>query len=160
MAILGYLADLIPLYKNSDKNIYKGLEYLKKLSSKNFKGVKPGYPVKDEFGGKTIFAIHQVYEAKDPSQAKLEGHKAYIDIQFIFSGTEMIYLAQRKDCRENTGYDKEKDVQFFKAKAWSTLILRPGMAAIFYQHDLHAPSLSVGKKGIIKKSVIKVAVGR
>jgi YhcH/YjgK/YiaL family protein len=160
MAVLGYLADLLPLYKKGDKNIYKGLVYLKKLSAKNFEGVKPGQPVKDEFGGKNIFAVHQAYAAKDSSQAKFEGHKAYIDIQFIFSGTEMIYLAQQKDCREGTDYDKEKDIQFFKVKAWSMLVIKPGMAAIFYPQDIHAPSLSSGTRGMIKKSVIKVAAGR
>jgi YhcH/YjgK/YiaL family protein len=160
MAILGYLADLFPLYNKSDKNIYKGLVYLKKLSTKTFDGVKPGQPVKDEFGGKNIFALHQVYLPKDPSQGKLEGHKAYIDIQFIFSGTEMIYLAQRKDCRKETPYNKKKDIQFFKAKAWSVLELKPGMVAIFYPQDIHAPSLSAGAKGIIRKSVVKVALRR
>jgi len=160
MAVFGYLYDLLPLYKKGDKNIYKGLVYLKKLSAKDFKGVKPGQPVKDEFGGKTIFAIHQAYAAKNPTQAKFEGHKAYADIQFIFSGTEMIYLAQRKDCCENTVYDREKDIQFFKAQAWSTLVLKPGMAAIFYPQDIHAPSLNAGAKGAIQKSVVKVAAGR
>ena len=157
MAVLGYLADLLPLYKESDKNIYKGLLYLKKLSAKKFKGIEAGQPVKDEFGGKKIFAIHQAYLPKYPSQARFEGHKAYIDIQFIFSGRETIYLAQRKDCRKDTDYDKKKDIQFFKAKAWSMLVFKPGMAAIFYPQDIHAPSLSAGAKGMVKKSVIKIA---
>ena len=157
MAVLGYLADLLPLYKKGDKNIYKGLVYLKKLSAKTFNSVKSGRPVKNEFGGKKIFAIHQVYSPKDPVQAKFEGHKAYIDIQFIFSGGEIIYLAQRKDCRKDTLYDKEKDIQFFKAKAWSVLALKPGMAVIFYPQDIHAPSLSAGAKGIVKKTVVKIA---
>jgi len=160
MAVLGYLAELLPLYKQSDKNIYTGLVYLKKLIVKDFEGVKAGRPVKDEFSGKKIFAIHQAYAPKDPAQAEFEGHRAYVDIQFIFSGREMIYLAQQKDCRRDTVYDKKRDIQFFKAKTWSTLVLSQGMAAIFYPQDIHAPSLNAGAKGMVKKSVVKVALER
>lgn len=156
MAVFGYLDELLPLYKGKDKNIYKGLLYLKNISAKTFKMVRADKPHKDEFCGKKIFAINQCYLPKDHSQAKFEGHEAYIDIQFIFSGCEEIYLVSRCDCQKETVYDKEKDIQFFKSKVWSSIYLKPGMAAIFYRQDIHAPSLNCGIKGIIKKSVVKV----
>lgn len=96
--------------------------------------------------GAAIFAVYQTYTSKFPKHVKIEGHQKYIDIQFIFDGTEHILLAT------------EKDVVFPKCGDYLWAKLRAGEAAILYPEDLHGLGYCADSLALAKKIVVKVSV--
>ena len=157
MAIIGYSEEII---KNSkfNKAIKTGLEYLYKLKETDFGNISLNDKVVIELSGNKIFTVNSVYRTKNHSEQKFEGHRKYIDLQFIFSGEEIIRISSIKNSHAISGYDPEKDVQFFDARSYSTLLMKSGMIAIFYPDDIHAPGLDNKNTCLIKKSVIKIRI--
>lgn len=91
---------------------------------------------------------------KTKEQAKLETHNAFIDIQIPLSGIEVMGYTAAKDCiPANAPYNAEKDITFFDGQADSYIPVKPGMFAIFFPQDEHAPGISPDG---VKKVIIKV----
>lgn len=91
---------------------------------------------------------------KTKEQAKLETHNAFIDIQIPLSGTEVMGYTAAKDCLPTDApYSVEKDITFFDGLADSYIPVKPGMFAIFFPQDGHAPGIS--PEGV-KKIIVKV----
>lgn len=143
----------------SDKNLIKALDFLLDANNKNvFSEVKPGQNKTVEIEGRKIYAIFQEYETKWPNDVKIEAHKKYIDIQYIESGNERMFLSSYNHIKEENTYNQEKDVLFPKVDFYWQIILKEGTAAIFYPEDLHGPCCSLDKPAYVKKIVIKVEV--
>ena len=95
-------------------------------------------------------------ELKQPEDARLEVHNAYIDIQVPMSGAESFGVKPRRECREpDDEYDAEKDILFYKDKDWTTVTVNPGEAITFDPDTAHAPLIGIGK---IHKAIFKVKV--
>lgn len=157
MALVGSLKVLKQQTQKS--RLIAAIEYLENTDIKTeFKDVSAGNNKIIELNGKTIFAIYQTYESKPHNEIKVEGHKKYIDIQYIFEGNEQILLASPSDILKEDNYNEEKDIYFPKIKAYSIVQLKPGDGAILFPEDLHGPGYCVQEPGSIKKIVIKVAV--
>lgn len=91
---------------------------------------------------------------KTKEQAKLETHNAFIDIQIPLSGTEVMGYTPGANCvPAHAPYDAEKDITFFEGVAESYIPLQPGMFAIFFPQDGHAPGIT--PEGV-KKIIVKV----
>lgn len=91
---------------------------------------------------------------KTKEEAKLETHNVFIDIQIPLSGTEVMGYTAAKDCTPaNAPYSAEKDITFFEGAADSYIAVKPGMFAIFFPQDGHAPGIS--SEGV-KKIIVKV----
>lgn len=91
---------------------------------------------------------------KTKEQAKLETHNAFIDIQIPLSGTEVMGYTVAKDCvPTDAPYNAEKDITFFDGLADSYIAVNPGMFAIFFPQDGHAPGISPDG---VKKIIVKV----
>jgi YhcH/YjgK/YiaL family protein len=99
-----------------------------------------------------------VYETKPVIQARFEAHRRYIDIQTIWSGEELIYVSGLKGLKSLAPYDSEKDIEFFSFLGSAALLMKPGIAAVLFPSDAHAPSILSGKSGIVAKTVVKVRV--
>lgn len=108
-----------------------------------------------ELRGRDLFVKIAQTKPKKKEDAKLEGHERYIDIQIPLSDTEIMGYASVKHCVPLDSYDAEKDVTFFEGLADSYIAVTPGMFAIFFPQDGHAPEIST--KGV-KKAVIKVRI--
>lgn len=157
MAISGTVKTLI---KQCDKlKFYKALQYLQATNlNEMFKLVSDDKPHVVEIDQKSIFAIFQSYETKELELAKMEGHKKYIDIQYIHSGIEQILVSPLSRIIKDAPYDEEKDLFFPKVADYSNIRLSSGMGCILYPEDLHAPCISVDAPSRVEKIVIKVAV--
>ena len=95
---------------------------------------------KYELDGKALYASVQEYTTKLPQDGKLEGHRNYIDIQYIVSGQERIDLVDIAKAQEKTAYDPVKDVQFYQDAGISgTYRLEAVDYGIFFPQDLHKP---------------------
>jgi YhcH/YjgK/YiaL family protein len=131
-----------------NKRLKAGLEY---LSQTDFFDMENGrYDIiKDE-----VFAIVQDYQTKD--EGKLEGHRKYIDIQYIVKGIEKIGFATKVNQQPVTDYDN--DIEFYDDRADMFIPMRENDFAIFYPQDLHMPCIKFNSNDYVKKVVVKVAV--
>ena len=87
-------------------------------------------------------------------EAKLETHNQFIDIQIPLSGVEVMGYTAREDLPE-ADYDADKDISFYPGLAESYIPVKPGMFAIFFPQDAHAPGVSPDG---VKKVIVKVLV--
>ncbi|WP_072530820.1 YhcH/YjgK/YiaL family protein [Bacteroides ilei] len=91
---------------------------------------------------------------KTKEEAKLETHNDFIDIQIPLSGVEVMGYTPREELPEEE-YNVEKDITFYKGLANDYLTIKPGMFAIFFPQDGHAPGIT--PEGV-KKVIVKVRV--
>ena len=96
---------------------------------------------KTELKGKDLLVNIAQTKPKTKEEAKLETHNEFIDIQIPLSGTEVM------------GYNAEKDITFFEGLAETYVAVKPGMFAIFFPQDGHAPGITPDG---VKKVIVKV----
>lgn len=111
---------------------------------------------KYEILGDRVYAMVAHESGRKASDAQMEGHRKYIDIQYIISGDESMGWAPREDLANSVDYDEEKDLEFFEGEPESLIRVPPGSFAVFLPSDAHLPLIG---KGPIHKVVVKVAVG-
>ncbi len=140
------------LYFGAHKNFEKAFDFIKTAINEN-------YPVgKYELDGTDLYAFVQEYTSKLQSDAKNEGHRNYIDIQFVILGEEVIEVCDKNSSQIKTEYNPEKDVEFyFDAEKPTSCILNSGEYAILFPHDIHKPGIALnGNQVSVKKVVVKV----
>ena len=158
MAIYGTL-DLLKAQAKEEALLLKGIAYLQTVDmAKIFSEVSPGNNKKIEVEGDDIFAIFQEYDSKTAYDFMFEGHKKYIDIQFVYAGDEHMHVAGIDDITEEAAYDSERDLYFPKVGKWSTFLLAPGKGCILYPDDMHSPGNAIYTPCRVKKVVVKVKV--
>lgn len=89
---------------------------------------------------------------KTKEQARLETHRDFIDIQIPLSGTEVMGYTPAADLPD-AEYNAEKDITFYEGLAESYIDVKPGMFAIFFPQDGHAPGVT--ETGV-RKVIVKV----
>ena len=157
MAIFGSINDIV---KNVhfNKRIVDGLDYIAALTSDAFSGLKEGDSQKISLDGDRLFALNQIYKTRPVDQAKFEGHRKYIDLQYVFEGIETIRYSSLSDCRPQSDYEEKNDVQFFTSDFFTPIAMKAGSVCILYPEDIHAPGVLLDTRGIVKKSVVKVLI--
>ena len=95
-------------------------------------------------------------KGRTPDEAILETHVKMIDIQIPLDGPETYGYTPL--CRlPETPYNEEKDItKYGDLMAESFVDCQPGMFAIFFPQDGHAPCISMNPE--IKKAIFKVKV--
>ena len=142
------------IYAGLGKEFEAGFAFLKHAVAED---LAPG---KYEIDGDALYASVQEYVTFPDEGRVYEGHKKYIDLQFIVSGTERLEIVDIARAEETTPYDESIDAAFFAPEATpTTLILQASDFAIFYPHDLHRPGLRASGEGVpVKKIVVKIAI--
>ncbi len=113
-------------------------------------------PGRIELDGGDVYINVVEPEGKDKSEAVLETHDEYIDIQFPLLGEETFAWKSRSDLTNIRGeYDMKDDIAFYTDEAAFCFTLHPGEFAVFFPHDGHAPCIGRGK---MKKAIAKVKV--
>lgn len=113
-----------------------------------------------EIDGDRVFALMQSYQTKAmQNDALFEGHRNYIDIQYIVEGEEVIYWMPTDHLTPTTLYDGAKDVWLcqYTFNDATRVILSAGQLAVLFPEDAHAPTHSVVAPTFVRKIVIKVA---
>jgi YhcH/YjgK/YiaL family protein len=109
-----------------------------------------------EIDGDRLFCIISKGPGRSRSEAKLEAHRKYIDIQYVITGKDEMGFRPTADCKLiDTSYDAEKDIEFFNDQPYSWTQVPAGSFVIFFPQDAHAPLVSSGE---IHKAVLKIAV--
>ena len=135
------------IYYKISENLRQGFEWLEK---NNLVSLEDG---KYEIDNDNVYASIQTYETKE--DAKYEAHRNYIDIQYMIKGVEKIGVTDLKKCSTCIEYDLE----FFNINCDDEyLALQEGQFMVFFPTDAHKPSITLNKKEVVKKVVVKVAV--
>lgn len=164
MAIFGSLATL-RAQVGADSKFEAAFRYLDELftngsaANQRIQRVGEGKTERIELAG-GAFAMEQVYRSKPRSEGIFESHRAYIDVQVIFEGAEVIEVNDIAGLDLKEDRTPASDVLLYHVPADCTeLKLYPGDAAILYPVDGHMPQIALGESKLIRKTVIKVPVG-
>lgn len=108
-----------------------------------------------EVDNRNVYAMVARTQGRNIDEGLLEGHRQYIDIQYVIAGDESMGWHNRVGLRNATEYDTEKDLEFFEGKPASIFRVPPSSFAIFYPEDAHLPLIG---SGAIHKIVVKIAI--
>lgn len=109
-----------------------------------------------ELAGPELYAMVMRNPGRPRSEALLEVHRRYIDIQLVLAGHDEMGWRALSDCRQSDGpYNAEKDYELFRDTPESWVAVPAEHLAIFFPDDAHAPLVGSGE---IHKVVVKVAV--
>jgi YhcH/YjgK/YiaL family protein len=132
-----------PLFK-------KAFDFLKNT---DFTKIRDGKVTTDD---PRLFFSFSSIKGKEATDAKIETHVKYIDIQTPITGEEsMGWKAGNELAAILHPYDEEKDVAFYADTCTTYVKLHPGQFAIFFPEDGHAPGIG---QGDIRKIIAKIAV--
>ena len=124
------------------------VEFLKKNDLNVMEDGK--YPIK----GKDLFLNLTTAKGKAPDEAEVETHVKMIDIQMPLDGPEKYGYTPLCNLPEEE-YNAEKDVTMYPGlMAESFIDCQPGMFAIFFPQDGHAPCITMAPE--IRKAIFKV----
>lgn len=141
--------DNLEKYASLNPLFAKAVEFLRNTDLK----AQPAGKV--ELDGKNLVVNFSVAKGKTKEQAQLETHKKFIDIQIPLSCTEV--MGYTPACNLPQGeYNAEKDITKFAIPSESYIAVNPGMFAIFFPQDGHAPCIS--DEETIQKVIVKVLV--
>lgn len=133
---------LNPLFKNV-------VDFLKK---NNLNDLEAG---KYQILGEDLYLNITTAKGRTPDEAVTETHIKMIDIQIPLDGSETYGYTPLCHLPE-TPYNAEKDITKYEGMAESFIDCQPGMFAIFFPQDGHAPCISMNPE--IKKAIFKVKV--
>lgn len=109
-----------------------------------------------DLDGDNLFVILNDYETVSPKEGHLEGHRKYIDVQYLVWGTEWIGYAPLAGQTIVTDYDDADDCILYQGAATFVPFVA-GMFAVFFPQDLHLPG--VGEiPALVRKVVVKVKI--
>ena len=110
------------------------------------------HPIK----GSDLFVNITTAKGRTPDEAVLETHVKMIDIQIPLDGPETYGYTPLSHLPE-AEYNAEKDItKYGDLMAESFVDCQPGMFAVFFPQDGHAPCISMMPE--IKKAIFKVSV--
>ncbi|MBO5409175.1 MAG: YhcH/YjgK/YiaL family protein [Clostridia bacterium] len=112
---------------------------------------------KHEIDGDALFASVQAYNTST-EDGKMEAHEQYVDIQFIVSGKETMYVNDITKSEQTDAYREDWDAAFYKVDEHaSALTLTPGCFVVLLPNDAHRPCVAFeGKSEPVRKIVMKV----
>lgn len=110
--------------------------------------------------GQDAYALLQYPTTRERSQQKAESHRAYADVQAVIDGDELLEVMPLGDLDVSQEYDAGNDVTLYKMPTEATkLIMRPGLAAILFPEDGHAPlQATASGPAPSRRVVVKVRV--
>ena len=113
-----------------------------------------------QIDGENVFVRVSGYETKPAGEKKWEAHDAYLDVQYLGSGTERIYYAAKQNQPMTENNLQAKDVAFYgtgaSVRADGYVDLGAGTFAVFYPWELHQPGCQVEAAAKVQKLVVKV----
>lgn len=118
---------------------------------------------KYELDGEKVFVTLAHYDTRDVEASKSEIHRKYVDIQLVLEGEEDIYCSVLTGAEKSAADFSGGDCALFplEAKRCFPVRMKPGVFAVFFPEEGHAPMVTVAGKASsrVRKAVVKVAAG-
>lgn len=139
-------------YTANDNLLARAFDFIKTAVSENYEIGR--YEILPDG---EMYAVVQEYISKSEEECSFEGHRKYIDVQFVISGAEKIDIADISRAESKIDYDADKDVEFFDCRgAVTSLAVQDGDFGVFYPNDIHKPGMTLEKKTQVRKIVVKI----
>lgn len=103
------------------------------------------------------FILIQEGVCKPLETNEFEAHRKYVDVQCLFDGEEWFEWCDISELEPGTPYDEAKDKEMLTGSG-SQMMLRPGMAVLFWPNDAHKAGKCPGGGKSYRKAVVKLAV--
>lgn len=111
-----------------------------------------------ELEGRDIYVMVVDLTTKPAAETRPEVHRAYLDVQFVWSGCERIGVAP--DTGRNPVAEDllaERDLLFYGSTENESLIdLHAGDFAVLFPSDVHRPAGQVAGPTAVRKVVVKI----
>ena len=137
-------------YETLSPAIQKALAYLKTLTPETLPGSRY------EIDGSNVSAFSSNYETQPASQRKIEAHRNYLDIQYVFSGAEAIGYAPVEGLPVSEPY--RPDVEFYHTDSDVLIPVEAGTFLILFPQDAHRPGCTWKEPSQVTKVVVKIAI--
>lgn len=105
-----------------------------------------------------MYAMVQEGSTYDITSDRMETHRKFLDVQFVFSGQEVFEWEEAEQLEIDTPYEEETDFVFYKGsgKAYRTT---PGMFYVLFPQDAHKCRGAVnGQSSPYRKIVLKLPI--
>lgn len=115
---------------------------------------------RNDIDGDDIFANVLRFETSPAGSKSYEAHRLYLDVHYVFEGTEVIGITPTKDCLPQGDYNQEDDYCMYddgSQESWVTL--KPGDFCVTPPYDAHKPGCCAEKPEPLYKAVVKVKIG-
>ena len=123
--------------------ISKAIEF---LNSNDVLALENG---KYNLGDECTCKVMEYVTHEEPEEVLLEAHREYLDLQIVVRGTET-FVFQAIDLGEPaTSYDTKKDVEFYTAQYYNSIVLDGTNFALVFPNDLHVGNIIAGAFGLI-----------
>lgn len=109
-----------------------------------------------DLDGDNLFVIVNDYKTVSQQAGQLEGHRHYIDVQYLVRGTEWIGYAPLAGQKMAMDYDEADDCLLYEGEA-TFFKVQAGMFAVFFPQDLHQPGTGQ-EPNPVRKVVVKVKI--
>ena len=106
--------------------------------------------------GDTCYASVSEYETKKDEEIVYEAHEQYIDVQYLISGREIVWLTSKENSACIREYDKVGDYALYKSVRAEPIILPSGFFLVLQPNDLHSPGHARAEAQKVKKIVFKI----
>jgi YhcH/YjgK/YiaL family protein len=135
------------------KALLKGLDYMKNT---DFSKMEIG---KYEIDGSSMYALVQEYQTQPKEAKKAEAHVKYIDVQYVYSGAEIIGYAPADPAAEvlENLVDKKDMIMYKTVPNETDIVLTGGMYAVLFPGEIHRPQCNYKGETKVRKVVVKVA---
>lgn len=117
------------------------------------------FPLGKQSLGEDVTVNVQEYMTREPGNEQLEGHRKYIDLQYVVEGCELQGYAKLSTASETVNpYDEKRDIAHYKVPVIVYHVVRPNQFTIFFPDDIHMTNIQYGEKAKVRKVVFKIAV--
>ena len=136
------------------KALLKALDYLKPT---DFSKMEIG---KYEIDGPAMYALVQEYQTQPKEFKKAEAHVKYIDVQYVYNGSEIVGYSPADPAAEvlENLVDKKDMITYKSVPDETSVILTEGMYAILFPGEIHRPQCNYIRETKVRKVVVKVAM--
>jgi len=156
IAIIDPYAHQTKWYNYCEKHPDRCAKAMDFLENTDLKALPVG---RHEIDGDNVFVNVSEYTTKPRSEQTLEAHKKYIDIQYVISGDEGMYLEPLENTEIVREYDEAKDVYFVKAKSTPFYLHADQYNFfVFFPEDAHGPGIEAGTLTPVKKAIVKIKI--
>ena len=136
-------------YYSVNPNFKAAFEFLKTLDESS----SGGYEFDGFRGGISELKTSDL-DNEGNEKSILEGHRDWLDIHYVISGSEGVGYAHIDTLTPTTEYHKDEDYILFKGR-FDKVILNPGEFCIVFPEDAHLPGMR-GTCEDLKKTVVKI----
>lgn len=111
-------------------------------------------------GGSGTYVKIERYRTEPREARRAETHDAFVDIQVLLEGTEIIEWALRDILTVTQPYNPDTDLCFYDGPVGASLVLSPGTFVVFFPWDAHRPNCETSPGGdAVRKAVVKIPIG-